>query len=152
MGNLVKDFGKARKDFIILIDSFPNEKREFILFDKWSLKNIIAHLSGWAKYQTKTLKILEKRGKQEIPKGMKTSINEDFVSQREKWSWEKVYQEFLDLTGELIKKYENLPKEVWPDRIYNGGRVTAKDFIKIEIKHYSKTHGPQIKKVLRKLV
>ncbi|MGB6838678.1 MAG: hypothetical protein WBD86_01325 [Microgenomates group bacterium] len=150
MKNLIKQFEKARKDFLETIDSFPKPRVEEVLFDEWSLKNILSHLSGWAKYQTDTLRLFRKGDKIEVQKNLKHSINEDFVFRREKWSWGRVYQEFLKLSGDLIKEYESLPKELWENEIYNGKETTVEDFIKIEINHYNKTHGPQISRVLEK--
>lgn len=148
---LVSEFKQARKNFIRLINTFPKERIELILFNKWNLKNILAHLSGWAKYQKDTLRQLKKGIKIEVSKNLKDSINNDFVASREKWHWDRVYHEFLKLSRDLIKEYESLPAGLWKNKIYHDKKDTVEDFIKIEINHYSKTHGPKIKEVLENL-
>lgn len=149
MNNLVNEFKRARKGLFRIIKEFPEEKRELVLFDKWNLKNILSHLSGWAKYQRDSLRLFKKGRKPQFPENLKTSINEDFVYQRGKWSWNRVYQEFLKLSEELIKEYKGLPMELWEKMMNKKQQITPKDFIKIEINHYRKTHGPQVKKVLK---
>jgi len=67
---------------------------------------------------------------------LKNSINVDFVALRKKVSWEKVYQEFIKTTNSLIKAYRNQ-------------KTIPKKLIDIEIRHYQKTHAPQIEKVLK---
>lgn len=151
MNGLAKKFKKVRARLIQDIDNFPEDKREVIIFDKWSLKNILSHLSGWASYQINTLQRLKRGEDVETPKNLKASINEDLVSQQKDWVWDRVYQEFLKLSGELSKEYENLPKRMRGERIYNDKETTVKDFVEIEINHYDKTHGPQIKGVLKNL-
>ena len=150
MNNLVNEFKRARESLIRTIEEFPKEKRELILFDKWSLKNILSHLSGWAKYQRDSLRLFKKGREPQFPENLKASINEDFVLQRDKWSWNRVYQEFLRLSEELIKEYKDLPGELWEKMMDKEQKITPKEFIKIEINHYRKTHGPQVKKVLKK--
>jgi len=151
MNVLIKKFKKVRADLIQNIDEFPEDKREATLFDKWSLKNLLSHLNGWASYQLNALRQLRKGEEIETPKNPKTTINERLVSQQENWRWDRVYQEFLTLSKMLVVEYENLPKKLWEERIYKDKETTVKDFIEIEINHYSKTHGPQIKRVLKNL-
>jgi len=145
MEDLTNELKTAKAKLIRLVDSFPREKRELVLFDKWSLKDILSHLSGWAKYQIETLKQIKRGDEVRSPKNLKITINESLVSLRQKWSWDKVYQEFLRLSEELVNEYENLPEKLWKRQIVKSKQPTVEDFIKIEINHYRKTHGPQIK-------
>lgn len=148
---MVDEFKDARKTLIRSIDDFPIENRESAVFDKWNLKDILSHLSGWAKYQADILEQFRKEGKAESTEGLKASINTDFVTQRKRWSWNRVYQEFLKLSENLVKEYENLPKELWKNKVYGDKETTVSDFIKIEINHYTNTHGKQIRGALKKL-
>jgi len=121
------------------------------LFDQWSLKELLSHLTGWAKYQINLLERLEKGKQEKLQKSLKNSINIDFVLTRREYDWKKAYQEFLNSSESLIKKYELLPEKLWKEKVYKDKEITSEEFIKIEIKHYIKTHGPQIKKVLKQL-
>lgn len=154
MNRLIEDFKAARKDLISNVDNFPVDKRGTTSFDKWSLKDILIHLTGWSEYQNKVLKDF-KIGKQPIstsPQDLKISINENLVTKKEKFSWRHVYTEFIKISKGLIFQYESLTPEFWNKKIWKSKNTTPKDFIKIEINHYKKTHGPQIRKILKKLV
>lgn len=148
MKTLINEFKRARKDLIRIIDNFSEEKRGLVLFDKWSLKNILSHLSGWAKYQADVLERFQRGEKIRSSKNLKVLINEDFVSQRAKWDWDKVYREFLRTSKKLVKEYGGLQEELWKKKLYDDKEITIEDFIKIEINHYKNTHEPQIEQVL----
>jgi len=152
MKNLVVSFQKARDDLLKLLDKFPAGKRETILLDKWSLKNLLSHLTGWAKYQTTSLREFKKSGEIKFQKNLKKSINDDFVALRKDWNWNKVYNEFLKASESLIKEYKTLSGRQWKQSISKNKEETPADFIKIEINHYNKTHGPQINKALKSLI
>ena len=62
MKKLIKDFKQARLAVIQALDSFPKGKREEILFEKWTLKDLIAHMNGWNIIGTKAVRSL-KQGK-----------------------------------------------------------------------------------------
>ena len=148
MDNLVAELEKAIARLTKTVDCFPKGKRELILFDKWSLKDILVHLTGWAKYQTKTLKEIQKGKSAETLPNLKSLINEDFVDERKNLSWERVYQDFSTATQKLVNEYRRLPEKFWQKKVYQDKATTVADFIQIEINHYQKTHGPQIAKAL----
>lgn len=150
MRQLINNLELARKEIIEIINSFPKEKREKVFFGNWSLKNLVSHLSGWAQYQIDTLEKFKKGVHSQIPKGLKNSINVDFVNERASLSWDRTYQEFVDSTQKLINEYKKLPDQLKKRKIYDGKDITPAEFLKIEITHYQKTHGPQIRKVLNK--
>lgn len=148
---MVRELETARQGFIEIVGSFPVEKREEILLDRWSLKNLIAHLSGWDLHQIEALEN-HKAGKQsKLPDNLKASINSDFVVQRSKWGWGKVYQEFIKVSQDLVNSYEALPEHLWDKLLFEDGKMTPRKFIKIEINHLNNTHGPQIKAILRNI-
>lgn len=151
MKTKVDELKKAREGLVDLINGFPKKKREAILFDKWSLKDILVHLTGWANYQIEALEKLKSGKEQEIVKNLKNSINDEFVKSKKKIDWDKVYQDFLAATDSLAKQYQSLPKQLWGKRFYKNKKTTPKEFIDIEIRHYNNTHGPQIKKFLKLL-
>lgn len=145
---MVAELEKSIAKLIETVDCFPKEKRELILFDQWSLKDILVHLTGWAKYQIKTLKEVQKGKLAETLPNLKSLINENLVAKRKKSSWERIYQEFLMASQKLVKEYRQLPNQFWQKKVYKNKATTVADFIQIEIKHYQKTHGPQIEKAL----
>jgi hypothetical protein len=148
---LVDEFKKARKEFIEVVDIFPEDKRETVLFEQWRLKDILNHLAGWAEFQTKTLRRFKMGEPLKTTSNLKVLINDVLIAERSDWSWDKVYKEFLVATGDLIREYESLPKPLWRKKIWANGKTTPKEFIQIEVNHYKNTHGPQIQKRLRNL-
>ncbi|OGH12049.1 MAG: hypothetical protein A2857_03570 [Candidatus Levybacteria bacterium RIFCSPHIGHO2_01_FULL_36_15] len=149
MKNLVDEYIKVRLEFIEIVNKFPENKRGEILFDKWSLKDTIAHLSGWAAHQ---IEVLEDIKNNKVPKypGHSKDYNNNEVSRRSKWSWKKVYKEFISCSNQLVNKYSHLPKSLVNKRIWPEKRFTPRIYFEFEIEHYTKTHLPQIKKILYK--
>ncbi len=152
MEQLIEKFVKARENLLEIVDSFPKKRTDEILFDKWSLKNIRTHLEGKARYEIKTLKQFEMGIVSEDPPNLKESINENLVSERVSWSWNRVYGAFLKTSQDLIDEYKRLPVELWKKKIWDNKKITPREFIQFEIIHYENTHGPQIKKVLEDIL
>jgi hypothetical protein len=148
INKLLDDFVKVRKEFIRTIDKFPENKRSWILFGKWSLKDILAHLSGWDKLTVESIEIFRKG---EIPKwGLGVyDFNKKSVNERKRWSWKKIYKEFVDLQEEIINAYKSIPKEKYNQKIWTNRNETPLDFLRIDINHYKKEHLPEIKRELR---
>lgn len=147
MKDLVDEYKQVRLEFIQIISKFPENKREEVLFDKWSLKDIIAHLSGWTDHQIDVFRDL-KIGKIPESPGLVKNYNDEQVNKRSKWSFEKVLEEFLSSTDKLIKEFENLPKSLLDKKIWPDKRFTPKIYFEFELEHYTKVHLPQIKKKL----
>jgi hypothetical protein len=147
---LLDKFRKARKDFLETLEKFPADKREKVLFGEWNLKQVIAHFAAWDIYFANVLKLL-KQNKPVIHWGNINKFNEIEVSKRKNWSWEEIYQEFVESGEEFIKEYNQIPKEleekiIWPDKKY-----TPLKFLKVNIHHYQKAQLQEIKKYIAKL-
>lgn len=152
MNKQIIDYQKARFSFIKLIDRFPKTKREELLFDEWSLKDMLVHLIGWAEHQIEIIRYIKQA--KTVPDdvgGLKNSINTNLVAKRRGEGWSKVYKTFLNIGDELEKEYSGLTPELWKKEIWTGKGYTPCSYFQIEINHYQKTHGPQIQKVLKKL-
>ena len=149
MKKLIEDFKKARLALIQALDSFPKEKREEVLFGEWTLKDLVAHLSGWNIAGAKAVRSL-KQGKVPPWAGKISEFNKLNVRKRKNWSWEKTYQELLKASKEFIEEYENLPEELWEKRYWPKKDYTPKKILMIELKHYRETHLPQILKFKQK--
>ena len=150
MKKLVNDYKKARAEIIGTINRFPAGKEKELFFDEWNLKNMVSHLSGWAEHQIKVLRNIKKGVTTNEPTGLKEKINEKYVAQRKKKSWSVVYREFQLLSDKLLKDYQTLPEKLWEKPVWNDNPTTPIDLIRIETNHYHKTHGPQIKRIIRK--
>lgn len=149
VNNLIKEFKEARADLIDTVKQFPKDKKEEVLFDKWSLKDILVHLTGWGLHQIDTLRKFQKGKRIITPDNLKASINEDRVAKGKNVDWDTVFKQFINIGEELVLEYDSLPSSLWDRRIWATKEITPKECIQIEINHYKSTHGPQIKKVLK---
>lgn len=147
MKKLIEDFKKTRLVFIEALDNFPEDKREAILFDKWRLKDLVAHISGWSIAGANAVRSL-KKGKTPPRVESIYQFNKLNVQKRKNWSWEKVYKELVGVSREFIKEYESLPEELWKKRYWSKRSFTPLEIFKIELKHYRETHLPQILKFI----
>ncbi len=144
----VNDYKEARAEIIGIINCFPIGKENDLLFDKWSLKNIVSHLSGWATHQIRALKDVKAGVASNAPADMKFKINNKYVAARAKKAWPAAYREFQLLSGKLLKDYQILPDKLWKNPVWNDDPTTPLDLIKIETNHYHRTHGPEIKRII----
>ncbi len=146
---MVSNFKNAREKLMKTVNKFPKHRREEKLFDDWSLKDILIHLTGWAAHQTETLKTFKQGRTKTAPSNLKASINEVLVSNHQTTGFETVHLNFVSQTDELITEYESLPKSSWNKKIWADKDTTPKDYIQIEINHYKNTHGPKIEQALK---
>lgn len=149
MNRLLKEFKTARKNLISCVNKLPKDKRGDILFNKWSLKDILIHLTGWARYQYITLRNFRMGRELISPQNLEFSINDSLVAEKRRSHWRSIYDGFIKVSDQLIAEYEDLPQRLWGKKIWKGEKTTLKEFIAIEIRHYRNTHGPQINKVLK---
>lgn len=148
MNNLVQELNAVIKSFLEDIKNFPAKDWEKILFDKWSLKQILIHLTGWADYQVQTLEEFQEEKEPVIPDRLKERINDDLVAKKGNEAWKKVYADFLKTEASLISQYKKLRDKDWDRKIWKDRQTTPRKFINLEIKHYKDTHGPQIQHLL----
>ncbi|MGD8555598.1 MAG: hypothetical protein PVJ32_09190, partial [Anaerolineales bacterium] len=58
MDQRLSEFTQARQAVIEAIDHFPDDRVDEILFGEWSLKDVLAHLTGWDQYFVEILRLL----------------------------------------------------------------------------------------------
>ena len=147
MNELISDLENSRTELLSVIDRVPENKRNTWFLGTWSLKDIVAHLTGWSEHQIATLKSISMG---EIP--LRPTNSKDFnassTKSKENQSWEQTYTEFIKSSSELISEYKKLPEDFWDKQIWPDRSMTPKEYIKLEITHYFKEHLPQIKKFL----
>ncbi|NIT04542.1 hypothetical protein GTO10_06650 [Candidatus Saccharibacteria bacterium] len=129
------------------MDKFPEDKRTEVLFGRWSLKDILAHMSAWDLYSIECLDAL-KRGKEPKWDLHVNAFNARAVKKRKDWTFKKVYKEWIEAGEKLIKAYRRLPEEIWDKKFWPNRRFTPKKFLEIDLEHYRDKHLPQLKKFL----
>ncbi len=136
---LLDEFKKISDEFGTLTQKFPAEKREEIVFDKWSLKNVISHLNHWMIHDIDCLNALLDN---KVPywEPNVEEFNQKGVILRSNNSWNQVYLEFVDLKQRLIDLYSNYPEYLRNDRIWPDKSETPTRFLEENIKHWRNEH------------
>ncbi len=129
-----------------VIDRFPPIMREDILFDQWSLKDFLAHFSGWNLLTISELTRLQN--------GLKTDkwiagqdtdeFNKQSVAERKSRSWEEIYSEFNNTQALLLLKYKELSEEDWNAQFGPSEEDTPLSSIETDIKHIGHDHLVEI--------
>ncbi len=142
---LIQEFKNLYKDVKEVIDKFPQDKREEILFDKWSLKNVVAHLNHWCVHDLICFRALKEGKEPYWPPGI-DEYNEQGIQARKNKTWNDVYNEFNTLLPKIILEYETLPSGLWSKRFWKAHKFTPLKFLEIDVDHYKNEHLPQLKK------
>jgi hypothetical protein len=146
----VERFAEVRDQVLDAIRRFPARHRKDVLFGEWSLKDLVAHLTGWDVYFTTILRCLETAEKAPYW-GNITKFNEASVEKRRASSWKKVYEEFVVAGHEFIRCYGQLSEKTAETRFWKSKSYTPASIIRINIHHYAKSHLPEIEKKIAAL-
>lgn len=145
---LLQEFKRLYKETKGVIDAFPRKKRKEVLFDRWSLKDVVAHLNHWAEHDLACLKAL-KKDKEPFWAPDVDEYNNKGVQARKEKNWKDIYGEFNLLLGKVINEYETLPKDLWNRRFWKNREFTPLKFLKIDVDHYKNEHLPQLRKYIK---
>ncbi|MEO6728518.1 MAG: hypothetical protein ABIM99_01215 [Candidatus Dojkabacteria bacterium] len=134
---------KALKNAVNL---FPVNMSNEILFDKWSLKDILAHLSGWNLITIRDLTKLMKGEEiaQWFPETAIDDFNEQEVVKRQGENWVVVYGEFYQTLDELLATYRSLNDDQWEQQL-GPNESTPLDCIIEDLKHFGGEHLEDIR-------
>jgi len=146
MNHLLQHYCQIRNELVDYLEKLPVNNRETQIYEGWTVKDLIAHLSGWAEYQVTCLKLFVS-GVKDIPKPKVQDRNEESVEKRKILAVKEIKEEFITLSADMVRAYGNLSNEQWQKPIWEGTKTTPEKFIKIEIKHYQETHFPELKRV-----
>ncbi|MCL4384374.1 ClbS/DfsB family four-helix bundle protein [Patescibacteria group bacterium] len=139
-----KELLKLRQELITSIDQFADNEKK--IFDQWSLKDIIAHLSGWNLITLTALHNLKLGTLTPWGKGVQ-EINKENVQSRLSKTWQEVRQEFIESSQKLLSEYETLSDDLSTKFLYRNKRYTPLKFLQIDIDHY-REHLYKIKSYL----
>lgn len=144
----LNDFINARYLLIKAVDSFPVEAREEVLFGKWSLKQVLIHISRWDLILSENVVFL--RSDKTPPfYGKVDDVNKESVAFGKDWSWSKAYDEFIKSGERAIEEYKQLPTELWERKFWADRSMTPVKLLGIQTKHYEHEHLPEILKVIK---
>ena len=139
---------EGHRELVSLAQQFPVSERTSILFDKWSIQDILAHFSAWNKLDADNTEYL--RDEKELTwVSDEDAFNDGEVARRRNLAWEEVFQEFDSSGKHLIDVFQSLPEEVWDRPCGPNGKHSPRTFLKAHIWHYHEAHIPSIRKVLK---
>lgn len=146
MKKKIKELEEICDEMVKVIHNFPKDKIEVILFDKWSLKDVIAHINGWNKQKIFELdSLLEGKDVEKISDF--DAFNENSVNDRKNVSWDIVFQEFVDSCRDLVEAYDSIPAEQVDVGVWPGSTMTPRVWLQIDLDHMKLEHLPEIKRL-----
>jgi hypothetical protein len=145
MEEQVERFSKARQEFITLLQKFPEDKRESVLFDQWSLKDVLVHIVGWDQCYLDGLRALQ-RGEKGVWRGNVDEHNEKTVTAGKHLTYGQAYATFLATSQRVIDESHTLPHNLWTAELYEGRKYTPERFLRTITKHYEEEHIPELRK------
>ncbi|MBI4037274.1 hypothetical protein HY385_02525 [Candidatus Daviesbacteria bacterium] len=144
---LITNFKKLHEQLIGLVDNVPIKDRDKIIFDKWSLKDILVHLIAWNDLDTSRITSLQKGETFEWVDDW-DEFNKIELTKRQTLAWEEIYKDFVDSGVKLASAYQALDEKLWNKRFGPKNSITATKDLKGMIEHYEKDHIPQLEAFL----
>lgn len=131
----------------ILILKFPANRREEIIFDKWSLKNVVSHLSHWMDHDifclNSFLNNIEPFWEPNVEE-----FNSKGVETRKDKKWEEVFSEFVELKSKLLNLYSKIPSNLVNKKIWEDHNETPLSFLNEDVIHWQNEHIKQLEEFL----
>jgi len=136
---------KIYNDLISYLENLSEEELNIIVFDQWTVKDIVSHLIGWNEEASKVLPEVWISG--ETPWFMNIdnydSFNQSFVDKYKPYSG----KEILKMFKESEDMFNTVVKEIGEDRLRAHGKKYDWVFDEGEDNHYLE-HFKQIKEAV----
>lgn len=146
---LIAKFKDLHKELIGLVDQVPSGDREKVLFDRWSLKDSLAHLIAWNNLDAKRMIELNEGKLFEWIEDW-DEFNEIEVSKRKNLNWDEIYKDFVDSGERLVSAYQLLEDEMWDKKFGPENNITAAKDLQGMIDH-EEEHINELKNYLQKI-
>lgn len=144
---LLEKFKKIHQEYLELVDRFPTDRRKEVLFDKWSLKEVLSHMIAWNELDALRIETLKSGQAFDWVYDL-DEFNEVEIKTRKDLSWEEIYNSFVESGFRLIKAYKSLPNKMWNMEFGPDNSITAAKDLRGMVEHYGEEHIPQLKKVM----
>jgi len=139
MNRLIKKFKSVRLEFLAEVQTFPVNERTEKLFDKWSLQDVLVHITAWDMW---TVEVIEDFRSGIVPYWPPSidGFNLAAVADSKGKSWDDIYLELVESGALLIEMCKNIPKDLWNKKIWLNKSFTVTNLLNTEIEHYVKEH------------
>jgi hypothetical protein len=144
----IEKFKDVTQQITTLIRNCSQSQRDSVLFDKWRLKDLVAHLSNWMAHDIECLTAL-KENREPYWEPDVDEFNAKGIEARKELDWNVVYEEFINLIQRLINTYETMPAGLWEKPIWTKYKdQTPCKFLEDNISHWQNEHLEDIKQKL----
>ncbi len=147
----IEEFNSVSQKITQILENFPSESRTKILFDKWSLKDVIAHLNNWMVHDIDCLTAL-KENREPYWEPDVDEFNRKGTEERKGIVWGSLLTEFLTLKNTLLNIYKTLPNDLWDKPIWKDKHENARLFLEEDINHWKGEHLGVLKKKLEEVM
>jgi hypothetical protein len=142
---LIAKFQQLHEKLVSLVNQIPPGNREKIMFDKWSLKDVLAHLAAWNELDASRIEALQKGKVYEWIDDW-NSFNKVEVEKRQGLNWENIYKEFVNSGKKMVNAYSALDEKLWDKEFGRNNRISATRDLKGMISH-QEDHIRELEKV-----
>ena len=147
MRNELEKLEKVLDKTIDIASCMQSKNKESVYFDKWNLRDVLAHLNGWNWVRIKELGLLLNGKRVEIIHNF-DKFNAQSLKERKTDSWETIYEEFVQSSKDLLIAFRKIPEKLINRKIWADKSTTPLKWIKNDISHLEE-HLRDIKKKFR---
>jgi hypothetical protein len=144
---LIEELDKSRTLFQAIVDKVD---RDALIYPPWTIKHILAHLTGWDDATTSSLRA-HAGGEEPITPAVQgiDFYNAHSVSTREELDYDHTYREWKLAREELKDVIRNVPPEKFEEKLIYpwGGVGTVSKLVKIMYVHEAE-HAEEIEKLI----
>jgi hypothetical protein len=133
---------------ITLVDEFPIKLRDKSLFDKWTIREVVIHITGWN---------LQRIGElEDIIAGKEIEIINDYdlfnrqvIIQKRYQDWNAVHQDLKMSCRDLVSAFKAVPEEIALKKVWPQHSMTPAKMIQIDIEHIQDEHITQLVEIIK---
>jgi hypothetical protein len=148
---LIEELNKSRQLFYSVVDTINKIDRDMIIYPPWTIKHVLAHLTGWDDATTSSLRAHASGQDQVTPAAEGIDFyNAHSVSTREGLDYDHTYREWQLAREELKDAIRNIPPEKFDQKlIYPWGHSgTVSKLVAIMYDHEAE-HAEEIERLMK---
>lgn len=147
---LIEELDKSRQLFYTVVDKINKIDRDMIIYPPWTIKHVLAHLTGWDDATTSSLRAHASGQDQVTPAAEGFDIyNAYSVSTREELDYDHTCREWDLARTELKDMIQAMPPEKFEEKlIYPWGQLgTISKLVAVMYEHEAE-HAEEIEQLI----
>lgn len=149
---LIEELNKSRQLFDTVVDKINTIDRDMIIYPPWTIKHVLAHLTGWDDATTSSLRAHASGQDQVTPAADGIDFyNAHSVSTREELDYDHTHREWGLARTELKDAIRAMPPEKFEEKLIYpwGGMGTVSKLVEVMYEHEAE-HAAEIEKLIEK--